>query len=304
MELNRGIMTALVSCYARGFHAARHSMPIFNDDIAFSILTKEEKEAIGQNWANAIQFYSPEKNKTLSGQDQKLEWVMNTQCIPQTVSRAKYTEDQLSLAIQRGVKQYVILGAGFDTYVFRQKDLPDDFIVFEIDHPSAQAYKLKRMKEMGLKKPAHVNYMAADFTAGPLSETLMKAGFNSDVPSFFSMLGVSMYLEKKVLLALLSQISGVSCRGSSFVFDYLDVDAFNDEIASDKLIKMRQIAAAAGEPMVTGFDPLLLDSEVQNSSMLVYENVSPEMIEEQYFQDGEGGLYAFPHFHFGHLAVR
>lgn len=304
MENNKGSLTALVSCYARAYHGLTSRKPIFNDYVAPSLLKETEKKLIASNWANASSFFDKEKSEIFKNQDEKLEWVMNTQCIPQLVSRARYAEDGLLSAIGRGFKQYVILGAGLDTFALRQEKLPPDFIIYEVDHPETQAFKLNRLQEMGIKIPENLKFVPVDFTKDSLQSELIRNGFDDTKYSYFSLLGVVMYLDKKDFYQLLSLISNMSPNGSSLIFDYLDDTAFDDELASKRLIQMRQITAHAGEPIITGFDPFELDIELQDCNMLLYENLAPENIEELYFKNREDGLHAFDHFHFAHLVVK
>lgn len=303
MDKTKESLTALVSCFARGYHALKSSKPVFNDRVAHSLLRDEEKQFIAANWANAIAFFDPEKSAALKTFDEKLEWVMNNQTIPQLVSRARYAEDGLMSAITRGVRQYVVLGAGLDTFALRQEHLPDDFIIYEVDHPATQAFKINRLQEMGIAIPANLKFVPLDFKHDSLSDGLKRSGYDEQKYAYFSLLGVVMYLEKRDFYNLLSSISAMTMNGSSFVFDYLDDTAFNEKKASKKLTQMRQITAQTGEPMVTGFDPFELDRELQECNMLVYENLSPANIDELYFAGREDGLHAFDHFHFAHLVV-
>ncbi len=304
MENTKESLTAVVSCFARGYHATNNSQPVFNDFIASSLLTEEEKELIATNWARAISFFDQEKSETLATFEEKLNWVMNTQTLPQLVSRARYAEDGLISAIQRGVRQYVILGAGLDTFALRQENLPHDITIYEVDHPATQTFKINRLQEKGIKIPANLKFVPADFKHQSLHEVLVNSGFDKQKLTYFSLLGVVMYLKKSDFYQLLSTISALSVNGSSFIFDYLDDSAFHEKTASKKLTQMRQITAHTGEPIISGFDPFELDRELQDCNMLVYENLSPANIEEWYFADREDGLHAFDHFHFAHLVVR
>jgi methyltransferase (TIGR00027 family) len=294
-------LTALVSCFARGYHTLNSEDPIFHDSSANSLLKDNEKQLIAGNWANAAKFFEPEIDYNTF--DEQLAWVMNNQTIPQLVSRARYAEENLTKAIERGVRQYVILGAGLDTFALRQGNLPKDFVIYEVDHPATQAFKINRMKEMGIKIPKNVKFVPVDFKSDSLSKELINSGFAEGELAFFSLLGVVMYLQKPDFYQLLSTVSEITANGSSFIFDYLDDTAFQEEHASKKIIKMRQITASTGEPIVTGFDPLELDIELQDYNVLVYENLSPENIEEMYFSGRQDNLHAFDHFHFAHLAV-
>jgi methyltransferase (TIGR00027 family) len=303
VENKKGSLTALVSCFARGYHASNCSQPIFNDFIANSLLKEEEKQLIANNWAGSIAFFDQEKSETLKTFAEKLAWVMDNQTMPQLISRARYAEDGLLSAIGRGFKQYVILGAGLDTFALRQGNLPEDFIIFEVDHPATQAFKINRLQEMGIKIPDNVRFVSADFKNDSLRSELKKSGFDEQKYTFFSLLGVSMYLEKRDFYQLLSLVSEMSVNGSSFIFDYLDDTAFNEQTASKKLTQMRKITAQTGEPIVTGFDPFELDQELQDCNMLLFENLGPANIEEMYFANRDDGLHAFDHFHFAHIVV-
>jgi methyltransferase (TIGR00027 family) len=298
VEKTNQSLTALVSCFARGYHAANSSQPVFNDHLAHSLLREDEKQLIAANWANAIAFFDQEKSEVLKTFAEKLDWVMNTQTIPQLVSRSRYAEDGLMSAVKRGIKQYVILGAGLDTFALRQENLPEDFIIYEVDHPATQTFKINRLHEMGIAVPPNLKFVPVDFKNDSLQNELKKSGFDGQKYAYFSLLGVVMYLEKKDFYQLLSTVSALSVHGSSFVFDYLDDTAFNDTTASKKLIQMRQITAQTGEPIITGFD-----LELQDCNMLLYENLSPANIEEMYFANREDELHAFDHFHFAHLVV-
>jgi methyltransferase (TIGR00027 family) len=303
LESKKESLTAIVSCFARGYHASNSREPIFNDFIAKSLLMDEEKQLIAANWANAIAFFDQEKSETLTKFDDKLHWVMSNQTIPQLVSRARYAEDGLKAAIQRGFKQYVILGAGFDTFALRQARLPEDFVIYEVDLPATQAFKINRLEEIGIEIPENVRFVPVDFKNDSLHDALKKSGYDEQKYTYFSLLGVVMYLDKKDFYQLLSSVSEMSVNGSSLIFDYLDDTAFDVSIASKKLTQMRQITAHTGEPMISGFDPFELDRELQDCNMLLYENLSPANIEDMYFKGREDGLHAFDHFHFAHLVV-
>lgn len=294
-------MTALVSCFARSYHADNSDHPVFNDSMASQLLKEEEKSLIAEIWAKAIYFFNPEKGESLKSEKEKLDWVMNTQCIPQLVSRSQYCEEQLKAAIQRGVRQCVILGAGLDTFAIREKGLPLNFMIFEVDHPLTQAFKVTRLQERGISIPDYVKFVPVDFTKDSLITELKKMDFDEEKLSFFSLLGVSMYLSKEDLFKLLTLVSEISPKGSSIIFDYLDDAALNDVLASKKMKQMRQITAQTGEHIKSGFDPLYLDLEIQDTGMLLYENLSPDDIEKKYFAKRKDDLHAFDHFHFAHL---
>lgn len=303
MKNNKGSLAALVNCFVRGYHTLYSNHPIFDDHIANNFLKEEEKTMIANVWSDSVSFFDPEKSNLFKNDNDRLKWIMNIQCIPVIVTREKYTEDSLALAIQKGVKQYVILGAGFDTFAFRQISLPEDFIIYEVDYPLIQALKLNRMEELNMKIPKHLKFISADFTTDSLRTGLKKQGFDEQKLSFFSLLGNSMYFGKGDFFKLLSFVANITPNGSSFIFDYLEERALDTEVASKRITQIRDIIAKSGELIITGFDPLNLDIELQKYNMLVYENLSPENIEERYFNNREDGLHALDHVHFAHLKV-
>ena len=108
------------------------------------------------------------------------------------LSRARYTEDTLEKAIRQGVKQYIILGAGMDTFAFRRPDLMERLEVFEIDHPATQEFKLHRLAELGWKHPAKLHFIPIDFTKESLVTALTRSSsYDPKVKSLFSWLGVT-----------------------------------------------------------------------------------------------------------------
>ncbi|PGY07231.1 class I SAM-dependent methyltransferase [Bacillus sp. AFS031507] len=158
-------------------------------------------------------------------------------------------------------------------------------------------------EEIGIEIPENVRFVPVDLKNDSLHDPLKKSGYDEQKYTYFSLLGVVMYLDKKDFYQLLSSVTKMSVNGSSIIFDYLDDTAFDDSIASKKLTQMRQITAHTGEPMISGFDPFELDRELQDCNMLLYENLSPANIEDMYFMGREDGLHAFDHFYFAYVVV-
>ena len=108
---------------------------------------------------------------------------------PNVVLRARYTEDALHSAIRRGVNQYVILGAGFDSYALRVPSEYQDLQVFEIDHPATQALKQQSIAECDMQLTNSVHFLAADLAREELGDVLDRSAFDASQPAFFSWLG-------------------------------------------------------------------------------------------------------------------
>jgi len=136
------------------------------------------------------------------------------------VARARYTEETLAEAATAGVRQYVVLGAGLDTFAYRSP-LPS-VRVFEIDHPATQAWKLERLAEAGIRVPdgpTGVAFVPVDFHRDQLDERLVTAGFRPDEPAVFGWLGVTMYVTAESVMEVLRYAMGRPA-GSAIVFDY------------------------------------------------------------------------------------
>jgi methyltransferase (TIGR00027 family) len=113
------------------------------------------------------------------------------------VLRSRYVEDELDQAIKRGVSQYVILGAGLDSFAYRKRHLVDVLRVFEVDHPATQTWKRERLKAVGVDLPTNLTFVPLDFEKQSLIETLRMKGYRSDTPALFSWLGVVPYRRRK-----------------------------------------------------------------------------------------------------------
>jgi methyltransferase (TIGR00027 family) len=168
-------------------------------------------------------------------------------------ARSRFAEDCLARAVSRGVRQAVVLGAGFDTFALRNPYAELGLRVFEVDHPSTQAWKLKRLAEAGLAVPASLTFAAVDFESQGLSPGLVAAGLEPDRPAFFIWLGVVPYLEREAIAATLGYIAGVP--GSEVVFDYSEpLENYRPELRG-AVAAVSARAAQVGEPWLSHFDP-------------------------------------------------
>ena len=135
--------------------------------------------------------------------------------------RSRYAEDELSEAVARCVRQYVILGAGLDSFAYRRPDLMRTLRVYEVDHPASQAWKRARVAELGLDVPAGLRYAPVDFERETLPEGLRAAGVDPGAPVFFSWLGVTQYLTREAVLRTLRDVAGFAAAGGTLVFEFI-----------------------------------------------------------------------------------
>lgn len=197
-------------------------------------------------------------------------------------------EDELASAVARGVRQYVILGAGLDTFAYRNPH--HGLRVVEVDHPATQAWKHRRLAEARVAVPEGVTFVALDFAAEPLSAAPGRAGVRRDAPSFFSRLGVTPYLEPAEVLATLAAIAPFAAGGGGVVFDYGVPPA---SLAPPQRAAFEALAArvaAAGEPFCAFFEPLTLVAAVQRLGFGEVRDIPPHGLNARFFAGRADGL--------------
>jgi methyltransferase (TIGR00027 family) len=168
-------------------------------------------------------------------------------------ARSRFAEDCLGVAVSRGVRQAVVLGAGFDTFALRNPYLDLGLRVFEVDHPATQAWKRKRLSEVGLAIPASLTFAAIDFENDDLGLGLRDAGFDPDRPAFFIWLGVVSYLGRTAIAATLRYIASIP--ESEVVFDYSEPLENYPPEGRAEIVALAAYTAEIGEPWLSHFDP-------------------------------------------------
>ena len=138
---------------------------------------------------------------------------------PFVAVRSRYAEDELARAVQRGVRQYVVLGAGLDTFAYRNPYPVSRLRVFEVDHPTTQVWKRARLQEAGIAIPESLTFAAIDFETQTISDGLRRAGLKTDGPVFVSMLGVIVYLTRDAAMSTLKFVGSLPSK-TEIVFDY------------------------------------------------------------------------------------
>ena len=202
--------------------------------------------------------------------------------------RSRLAEDALARAVADGVRQYVVLGAGLDTFAYRNPH--PGLRVVEVDHPTTQVWKRRRLAEADIPVPSGVAFAALDFATGPLSAALGKAGLRRDEPSFFSWLGVTPYLEPADVLTTLAAIASFAAGGGGLVFDYGVPPA---SLAPPQRAVFEALAArvaAVGEPFRGFFEPSSLVAAVQGLGFREVRDVPPNELNARYFAGRSDGL--------------
>lgn len=303
MDSNTPSTTARISAFGRAYHATHANTKIFDDSLADQFFTDDERALLNENLSRAFAFFDPEGAAQVTTQAEALAGFMRSQSLPITLSRAVHVEEILESEIQRGVSQYVILGAGLDTFAFRRPELVSHLDVFEVDHPGTQNYKRQRITDLGWQVPAQLHWVPLDFAQGDLIAALHSAQYDPTKLTLFSWLGVSYYLTRETFDATTRAIASIAPTGSTLLFDYLDADAFIPERTATRVAKMQYAARMSGEPMLTGFDPAALATDLNALGFRLQENLSPADIEQKYFQSRTDNYHAFEHIHFAHAIV-
>jgi methyltransferase (TIGR00027 family) len=205
------------------------------------------------------------------------------------VARSRYTEDQLERAVEEGIKQYVILGAGLDTFPYRNPHAGRGLRVFEMDHPATQQWKRELLAAAEIPIPSSVIFVPSDFERQTLSEALRLATFDANEPTFFSWLGVTMYLEREAVMRTLRFLASCA-QGSGVVFDYSLPPAALTCKGRLALKALSRRVEKAGEPFRTFFVTAELVEELTRMGFHSVEDMASPEINARYFKDRADGL--------------
>jgi methyltransferase (TIGR00027 family) len=199
------------------------------------------------------------------------------------VVRSRYAEDQLHLAVQRGVGQYVVLGAGLDTFACRNPYPADILHVFEVDHPATQSWKRARLEGSAIPIPPTLTFVPIDFESESLADGLRRAGFDTNRSAFFSWLGVTPYLQTEAITATLKFAASLP-PGSAIVFDYMLAPSLLNLAQRLALRALSRRVARAGEPFRSSFDPAALQNDLRAMGFRQIEDLTPEALNGRYLQ--------------------
>jgi methyltransferase (TIGR00027 family) len=267
MEAARPSRTALRVALRRAAHQLYDAQPlVLNDPIAVSILGQE---------------YLPELHKTVT----KLEKPFSAALRAFLVARSRYAEDMLAHAVLNGVTQYVLLGAGLDTFAYRNPY--SNLRVFEVDHPATQRWKRELLETSHISIPQNLTFVPVDFEHQTLPAQLLTAGLDSALPTFFAWLGVVPYLTLEAFRSTLSFVVAQPSR-SGLVFDYGQPRAalpLLEQLAHDSLAARVQ---QAGEPFQLFFTPREVATEL--SAFYNLEDLGSPEINSLYFANRTDNL--------------
>lgn len=203
-------MTAMVCAFVKAYHNEKNNLKIYKDNYSRKIISDEEYNLISNNMRNGINFFNPNYDG-----DNPLEWIVNNRLAPSVLGRSIFNEKHLNNEIKLGLKQYVILGSGYDMSGYKVNNI---LSVFELDKDDVVKDKLNRVCRANINNK-NIKYIECDFNEDWIIK-IIDSGFDSSTKSYFSMLGLSYYLEKEVFKNTIITISSVMSEGSTILFDY------------------------------------------------------------------------------------
>jgi methyltransferase (TIGR00027 family) len=264
--------SALSVASLRAAHQLLDAPPVFEDPLALRILGPRKEAAIREN----LSRYDAGRLRGLRAS---------------VAVRSRAAEDAWAEARERGVRQYVILGAGLDTFAYRTPDRESR--IFEVDLPQTQAVKRKLLREAGIEEPPTLSFAPMDFEAGHrhggLVEALAGAGFSREIPAFFAWLGVTMYLTEATVLGTLGTLAALP-PGSGVVFDYPVLPELLSPREREGREDVMARTAAKGEPWKSAFDPAALVAALEIMGFGLVTDLDARALGERYLAGRTDGL--------------
>ncbi len=271
---NRESMTAKLCAFARAYHSNIEPRKISDDYLAFDLMGKEEYEEIREH---IVSNYTHDRN---------IKWFVNTFFAPIPLARERFVEERLRDYADEPC-QMVICGAGADTFSFRNDN--EGITIFEVDHPDTQRYKKQRIRALEWNIPKNVRFVPVDFNIEKMSDKLIEAGFDTNVRTFFTILGVSYYLTLPVFTETLRQIADLSAPGSELIFDFpLQGTGYPERVGY-----LAHITEELGEKMSGGFTYNDVSRALYSLGFQIDTYLPPDMVERSFFADRGDELHAF-----------
>jgi methyltransferase (TIGR00027 family) len=206
------------------------------------------------------------------------------------LARARFIEDFVVEQAARGIGQYVILGAGLDTFAQRRPEHTSSLLVFEIDRPGPQSWKRQRLVDLGLGIPSFLRFVPVDFESGDAWwERLAASGFDAGLPAVVASAGVSMYLTKDTIAATLRQVAALAAD-STLVMSFLLPIELTDAEVRPGMERAIEGARASGTPFISFFTPQEMMILARNAGFRKVQHVSAATLTQRYFAERTDGL--------------
>jgi len=238
----------------------------------------------------ALTFLGPEPTTALKSNPQVFQTPEFCSLRAVFVVRQRYAEDELARAVTHSVSQYVILGAGLDSFAYRRPDLMQTLRVYEVDHPSTQQWKRQRLTELGIAIPNNLTFIPIDFEVQTLAEGMATSAFKHHEPAFFSWLGVTQYLTADAVFSTLQYVAPSTAPGSEIVFQIILPPSILSAEDQALVAVASQLAAHQGEPWRSFFEPKALEARLRAMGFIQVFHFEPAEASALYFQGRKDGL--------------
>jgi methyltransferase (TIGR00027 family) len=304
VDTTRASATALATSLMRAVHTRLDRPPLIEDAWGDRLALEAERQAVAELALHGVDPVTRARIETLGSPHAVLDAALHAHPgYGWAIVRTRYTEDALEAAVWRGVRQYVVLGAGLDSFALRQPAFAREVAIFEIDHPATQDLKRQRLRDRGVAVPRTLHFVPADLSQEELGTALARSAFRGTESAFFSWLGVTNYLTREANLATLQAIARCSAEGSELVFTYIDRRELGPDRESPDLGRVQDTVASAGEPWLSGFDPAQLAEDLRAVGLVLVEDLSGQEARERYCRDRRDGLSPAAAFHIAHAQV-
>jgi methyltransferase (TIGR00027 family) len=258
--------TALATAYLRAAHQLLDAEPlILKDPVALVLLGPDAEKRIKES----VERYSSPQAKALRAH---------------VVLRSRYAEDRLESSMQRGIRRYILVGAGFDTFAIRRPAWATHLRIVEVDHPDTQRLKRGKLSQAGIPVPGNVVFAGVDFENESLDGGLIRNGIRNDEPTFFSWLGVTMYLTEPAIDATLKCMASYPA-GSEAVITFRQPPSVQSSASS----QLADRVSEAGEPFVSHFTPEKFRGKLIEAGFVKVEFLTPAR-SARYFHGKENSL--------------
>ncbi|MBN9664066.1 MAG: class I SAM-dependent methyltransferase [Acidobacteria bacterium] len=257
--------TALRVAVRRAAHQILELPPVFPDPLAVAILGPDGPAWLAEEEARKDQSAGRALRAFLA-------------------ARSRYAEEELARAVNAGIRQYVLLGAGLDTFAYRNPHASAGLQVYEVDFPSTQHWKRDMLESAGIAVPATATFVPLDFEHQTLPSGLEAAGFHLDQPAFFACLGVVPYLTGEAFGSTLEFVASMP-QGSGIAFDYAVARSCLNPMEKLALDALSQRVAAAGEPFRLFFEPPALARQLRLLGFQRIEDLGRDELNERYFHN-------------------
>ena len=259
----------------RALHVRHSSNPVLNDSWAIHLLSPQYREQVlDMSLEDGMQLFE--------GFDSTPVLAINIGCL-------RYAEDEVERCLASGMEQYLVLGAGLDSFALRRADLAGQCEVFEVDHPDVQALKRQRIEAADEQPAMMPTFIPVNFETDKLTEQIRASDFNTASPAVVSWLNTIPYLTEEATTATLAELAGLLQAGSRLVLNYsADVEFTEAQLAL--ATRLLEITGALAEPFRSRWSPPDFEALLESTGFRMIEHATELDLTERYFKDREDGM--------------